>query len=95
MLQCVAPVNPAMSIGGFVKARLRMARLHRARAYLVALACTSRSPVASHNSDMGDDDSVVDDLDVSSLDPSVPMATPTLERTAALATDTLNTHGWP
>ncbi len=85
-----------MPIGGFIKARcLRRLRTLHTRADPVALACTHRSPVTSNNRydvldlDMDDDD----DLDGSPVDPAVLMIPPTLDGTATLALDTLNTNG--
>jgi hypothetical protein len=84
LLYSVPPTNPAMPIGGFIKASLHPRRLPRTRADFVALPCTSRLPVASHNvyevldTQTGDDDPAVNDLDVPPLDLAV--------------MDTLNTH---
>jgi hypothetical protein len=78
-----------MPIGGFIKASRRLPRLICTRTDPVALAYTSRSPVASHNVydvDTGDDDS--DDLDGPPVDPAVLIVMPTLDGTATSAMDT-------
>jgi hypothetical protein len=49
LIYCEPLLNPAMPIGGFIKASRRLPRLIFIRTDPVALACTSRSPVASHN----------------------------------------------
>ncbi len=73
-----------MPIGGFIKASWR----------LPLLICTRTDSVASHNAyavlDMDTDD---DDPDGSPVDPAVLMIPPTLDGTATLAMDTLNTDG--
>ncbi len=59
----------------------------------------SRSPVACNNvydvleADMGDDNSVVDDFHESPLASAMLRPTPTLDATATLAIDTVNTTG--
>ncbi len=94
LIYCQAPENPAMPFGGFIKASKRPPRPIRTRTDSVALACTSRSPVASHNVydvlDMDTDDDDSDDLDGPPVDPAVLMGMPTLDGTATRAMDTLN-----
>ncbi len=85
-------MNPNMPAGGFIKPRLHMPRLHHAGAGPVALAWTSRPRVAFPKV-YAVLDTDMNDLDVSRLDPSVPIAPPILDKTATLAKDNINTHG--
>jgi hypothetical protein len=96
VIYCDAVANPAMPIGGFIKARCLHRRRTPTRADPVALACTHRSPVTSNNLydvldlDMDEEHTGDDDLDGSPVDAVI---LPTLDGTATLALDTLHTNG--